>query len=47
MSSAVTNKAWPVCSEPVTFGGGMMTKRCAPGGVSAAGVNAPLASHRS
>ena len=47
-SCAVTNRAWPVCSEPVTLGGGMViTNRSAPSGGSAAGVNAPLANQRS
>ena len=43
MSIRVSWKAWPMCSEPVTFGGGSMTHQGRP---SAAGAKAPAASQR-
>ena len=31
MSCSVTNMAWPMCSRPVTLGGGMASVKGAPG----------------
>ena len=39
----VSWNAWPMCSVPVTFGGGMTMQN---GGPSPAGANSPAASQR-
>src|SRR5882757_4586043 len=45
ISCSVLLRAWPICSLPVTLGGGMtMEKACAPGRVPH--LNAPDASQR-
>jgi hypothetical protein len=46
MSISVWLKAWPMCSEPVTFGGGSrMVKGSAPGLAFAPARKASAASH--
>ena len=39
-------KAWPMCSAPVTFGGGIMIENgCAPGFAFAPARKAPASAH--
>ncbi len=48
MSWMVLSSAWPRCSDPVTFGGGMtMVNGLAPGPAPAPALNAPAFSHAS
>jgi hypothetical protein len=44
MSSSVTNMAWPMCSAPVTLGGGIDTTNGSPVAPSCA-LNIPSDSH--
>ena len=45
-SISVWSSAWPMCSEPVTFGGGI-TMEYAGAGLVASAVEQPLTTHSS
>src|SRR2546430_369618 len=42
MSISVWSSMWPICSEPVTFGGGMTMQKASPGAAGSARKRSPF-----